>query len=62
VVFTTVALRPRGDPAAQLIIYEPGATNVPAAVLQNIPAFTPGSNKLAIVVRGTPGTADPNVP
>jgi len=59
--FTTVALSMR-DPAAQLIIYEPGATNVPAEVLAEIPAYQPGTNRHAIVVHGTPGTADPEVP
>lgn len=58
--FTTVALSVR-DPGAQLIIYEPGATNVPATVLAQIPAYTPGTNDSAIVVRGTPGVADPAV-
>ncbi len=59
--FTTVPLSVR-DPAAQLIIYEPGATNVPAEVLAQIPAYEPGEDPFAIVVRGTPGTADPEVP
>ncbi|MFO1460688.1 MAG: Ig-like domain-containing protein [Verrucomicrobiota bacterium] len=59
--FTTVPLSTR-DPAAQLIIYQPGATNVPASVLAGIPAYTPGSDPSAIVVHGTPGTADPEVP
>jgi RHS repeat-associated protein len=59
-LFTTVALSAR-DPAAQLIIYEPGATNVPADVLSQIPAYEPGDDPHAIVVRGTPGTADPEV-
>lgn len=59
--FQTVPVSTR-DPAAQLIIYEPGATNVPSTVLQNIPAYRPGTNSTAIVVRGTPGAADPEVP
>lgn len=58
--FTTAALSAR-DPAAQLIIYEPGATNVPPAILDQIPAYTPGQDPFAIVVRGTPGVADPEV-
>ncbi|MBL9172703.1 MAG: Ig-like domain-containing protein, partial [Verrucomicrobiales bacterium] len=58
--FTTVPLSTR-DPAAQLIIYQPGATNIPAPVLAGIPAYTPGSDPSAIVVHGTPGTADPEV-
>src|SRR5690606_11923724 len=59
--FTTVPLSTR-DPAAQLIIYEPGATNVPPGVLSLIPAYEPGEDPFAIVVRGTLGVADPEVP
>ena len=58
--FTTVGLSAR-DPAAQLVIYEPGAMNVPAALLAQIPGYVPGTNRSATVVRGTPGAADPNV-
>jgi pimeloyl-ACP methyl ester carboxylesterase len=59
--FATLPLSTR-DPAAQLTIYEPGATNIPSAVLANIPAFKPGEIQDAIVVHGSPGTADPEVP
>ncbi|MCW5557119.1 MAG: Ig-like domain-containing protein, partial [Verrucomicrobiae bacterium] len=59
--FTTVPASTR-DPAAQLIIYEPGATNVPAAILAAIPAYDPKEEASAIVVHGTPGVADPEVP
>ncbi|MBX3733953.1 MAG: Ig-like domain-containing protein [Verrucomicrobiae bacterium] len=59
--FTTAPLSTR-DPAAQLIIYEPGATNVPVAILDAIPAYEPGDDPSAIVVHGTPGAADPEVP
>jgi RHS repeat-associated protein len=59
--FRTVPLSTR-DPAAQLIIYQPGATNVPPEVLAQIPAYEPGEDPFAIVVRGTPGVADPEVP
>lgn len=58
--FSTVGL-PARDPAAQLIIYQPGATNVPETVRASIPAYVPGSNSTEIVVRGTPGVADPGV-
>lgn len=58
--FTTMPLSTR-DPAAQLIIYEPGASGVPPEVLAQIPAYEPGEDPFAIVVRGTPGTADPEV-
>ncbi|HVV70908.1 MAG TPA: Ig-like domain-containing protein, partial [Verrucomicrobiae bacterium] len=60
-VFNTVAL-PTRDPAAQLIIYEPGATNVPATVLTNIPGYLPGTNRTSVVIQGTGGSADPGVP
>ncbi|MDH7501175.1 MAG: Ig-like domain-containing protein [Verrucomicrobiota bacterium] len=59
--FTTIPLS-RRDPAAQLIIYEPGATNVPVEILARIPAYKPGSDPTAIVVHGTAGVADPEVP
>lgn len=59
--FTTVPLSAR-IATAQLVIYEPGATNVPAAILDDIPAFEPGEDPFAIVVHGQPGVADPDVP
>jgi hypothetical protein len=59
--FTTVPLSTRVA-TAQLIIYEPGATNVPSAILDDIPAFEPGDDPFAIVVHGQPGVADPEVP
>ncbi len=59
--FTTVAASAR-DQAAQLVIYEPGATNIPPAILDDIPAFTPGQERDAVVVHGTLGAADPGVP
>lgn len=59
--FTTLPASKR-DPAAQLIMYEPGATNVPVEVLDRIPAYQPGKDPMAIVVHGTPGVADPEVP
>jgi RHS repeat-associated protein len=58
--FTTVPLSTR-DPAAQLIIYQPGATNVPVAILDEIPAYEPGTNAFEIIVHGTPGVSDPEV-
>jgi RHS repeat-associated protein len=59
--FTTVALSAR-DPAAQLIIYAPGATNLATNVLAALPGFIPGTNASLIVVHGTSGCADPGVP
>lgn len=59
--FTTVAPSTRIS-TAQLVIYEPGATNVPVEIQNEIPAFTPGEDPFAIVVHGQPGVADPGVP
>jgi RHS repeat-associated protein len=59
--FATVPLSVR-DPAAQLIIYAPGATNLATNVLAELPGFVPGTNANLIVVYGTPGCADPGVP
>lgn len=47
---------------AQLVIYEPGATNVPPQVLAQIPAYDPEQDNSNIVVHGSAGTADPEVP
>ncbi len=59
--FTTVAQSTR-DSAAQLIVYEPGATNVDPNIIADIPAYTPGADPSVVVVHGTPGAADPEVP
>src|SRR5262249_6480559 len=48
--------------AAQLIIFAPGATNIPPNVVANIPAFVPGQQTDAVVAQGTPGAADPAQP
>jgi len=58
--FTTVPASTRVS-TAQLIVYEPGATNVPAEILNAIPAYEPGNDPFAIVVHGQPGVADPEV-
>jgi hypothetical protein len=58
--FTTVGLSAR-DSAAQLIIYQPGATNVPTNVVAQIPGYVPGADPDTIVVQGSPGVADPRV-
>ena len=59
--FTTVPVSVR-DPAAQLIIYEPGATNIDTNVMTRLIGYASGSNSDEIVVWGTPGVADPGVP
>ncbi|MBK8001599.1 MAG: Ig-like domain-containing protein [Verrucomicrobia bacterium] len=58
--FTTVPAATRVS-TAQLVIYEPGATNVPAEILNGIPAYEPGEDPFAVVVHGQPGVADPEV-
>lgn len=58
--FTTVPSATRVN-TAQLVIYEPGATNVPAEILNGIPAYEPGEDPFAVVVHGQPGVADPGV-
>lgn len=59
--FTTVPPVSR-PPGAQLIIYEPGATNIPAKLLAGIPGYNAATQQNGIVVQGTPGAADPSVP
>lgn len=59
--FSTVPLSTR-NPAAQLIIYEPGATNLTPDLLAQLPGYAPGTNQNEVVVQGTEGTADPGVP
>ena len=59
--FTTMPLSTR-DPTAQLIVYEPGATNVPVALVAKIPGYVPGADQSAIMEQGPPGVADPGVP
>ena len=57
-VFTTTPLSQR-DPGAQLIIYEPGAANVPSELLAQVPGYRPGQDNTMVVVRGTGGSARP---
>ncbi len=59
--FTTVSPSTR-NPAAELIIYQPGATNIPSDLTNNLPGYTGGTNASDILVEGTPGCADPGVP
>lgn len=59
--FTTLPLSQR-DAGAQLIVYEPGATNVPPELLAQVPGYRPGQDKTMVVVRGTGGAADPGQP
>jgi len=46
----------------ELIIYEPGATNVPPEVLSNLVGFVAGADPSAVVVHGTSGAAEPGQP
>ena len=58
--FTTIPPDAR-PPGAQLVIFEPGAANVPQAVLDQLVGYTPG-DKENVVATGSAGTADPQVP
>ena len=46
----------------ELIIFAPGATNIPAEIRANLVGFDPGRDKRAVVVKGTPGAAEPGQP
>lgn len=56
--FTTESDQLNRD-SAKLTIYQPGATNIPATTLNNLPGFTPGTDSASIVAEGAAGTADP---
>lgn len=58
--FTTEEATAR-EASAQLIIYEPGATNVPPNLLAALPGYTPGQGS-NVVAHGTAGLADPASP
>lgn len=49
-------------PGAQLVIYEPGADNVPAAVLSMLTGYNNAQGSSHVIAHGSPGTADPDVP
>ncbi len=57
--FTTVDDSVSRGLAAQVTIYEPGATNLTAEILSRIPAYEPQRDHDGIVVEGSPGTAEP---
>ena len=57
--FTTAAPAARGE-GAQLTIFEPDATNLPAGLV--IPGYNPAQKLSRVVAIGNPGTADPEVP
>ena len=59
--FTTASPAARGE-GAQLTIYEPGATQVPANILAQIPGYNPATDKTSVIAQGSQGTADPEVP
>lgn len=58
--FTTATPDARGE-GAQLVIYEPGAANVPQAVLDQLVGYTAGAGSSHVVAQGSGGTADPGV-
>ncbi|HEY6227252.1 MAG TPA: Ig-like domain-containing protein, partial [Verrucomicrobiae bacterium] len=45
--------------AAEVIIFEPGATNLTAEILQKIPAYDPARDRDGVVIQGSQGTAEP---
>lgn len=59
--FTTLPPENRGE-AANLTIFEPGAANVPQAILDQLTGYVPGSTSRHVVIHGSAGTADPKVP
>lgn len=59
--FSTAPPAVRGD-GGQLVIYEPGAANIPAGVLAQLVGYVPGAGSTQVVAQGNAGVADPNVP
>ncbi len=59
--FTTAPVPARGE-GAQLTIWEPGATTVPADVLTRLVGYRPGAGSAHVVAHGGPGTAEGEVP
>jgi RHS repeat-associated protein len=49
-------------PGAQLVIYEPGADNIPEAVRSRLVGYSSAQGSSHVVAHGSPGTADPEVP
>jgi len=56
--FTTVDDSGTRGVAAQVTVYEPGATNLTAELLNRIPAYDPRRDRDGVVVEGSPGTAE----
>ncbi len=50
------------DPGAQMVIYEPGADRIPDAVKSQLVGYSSGEGSSHVVVHGSAGTADPEVP
>ncbi len=59
--FRTAAPPARGI-GAELVIFEPGAENVPEEILSRLVGYAPGPGSTHVVAFGGPGTADPEVP
>lgn len=59
--FATAAPPNRGA-GGQLIVYQPGAQNLPEEVANNLVGYDPETNPFVVAVHGTQGTADPEVP
>ncbi|TVR51683.1 MAG: PKD domain-containing protein [Puniceicoccaceae bacterium] len=58
--FRTRAPSVRGI-GAELVIFEPGAENVPEAVLSQLVGYEAGAGSSHVIATGGPGTADPEV-
>jgi RHS repeat-associated protein len=50
------------DPGAQMVIYEPGAARIPDAVKSQLVGYSSAQGSSHVVVHGSAGTADPEVP
>lgn len=60
--FSFTTIRPPVRPGHGLVVYEPGAANVPSEVLSRLVGYMPGAEHSLVVAHGGPGTADPSVP
>jgi hypothetical protein len=59
--FRTAAPAARGI-GAELVIFEPGAQNVPEEILSRLVGYAAGPASTHVIAFGGPGTADPEVP
>jgi cytochrome c oxidase assembly protein subunit 11 len=59
--FTIVPSSER-PPGAELVIYEPGADNIPSSVRSQLVGYSSAEGSSHVVAHGSAGTADPEVP